>query len=474
MQIKFFNSYLDLPKIFYSYERPDFLQNPQIITFNKNLSSELELEGFCKEEILKNFSKDEREEKSPSISLIYAGHQFGHFSPQLGDGRAVLLGQVKDKNNSCFDLQLKGSGRTKFSRNGDGKYPLHPAIKEYIISEAVFHLGIPTTRSLCLISTNEPVFRENSENGAILCRVAKSHIRFGTFEYFYHQNDLENIRILSDFSIKNYYPKCQEKENPYLSFFKEVYKNQIELISNWMSFGFIHGVMNTDNCLISGEAIDFGPCAFMDEYKKDQTFSYIDRHGRYSYENQKPITLWNLIRFAESILPLINPDLKIAISEIEKIIADFESDFDKKYYSKMLKKIGLQNDCPQNRNLVDEFLEMLEENNLDFTNSFRNLSNKVADKSLEQFITKLKSAVKEEGGDFENSTKLMNKHNPVYIPRSHIIQKISDAAIKENDYTKLEEFLKIIQNPFKEQNVDSFYQGLPKEEERVENTFCGT
>lgn len=471
-KINFSNSYSKISKDLCHKQIPDSINNPKIVTINKKLLQELELSNLSSTDILDIFSGSKIVPKSNPVSLIYAGHQFGHFVPQLGDGRAVLLGQLPNKNNTQFDIQLKGSGKTKFSRQGDGKYPLASAIKEYIISEALFYLKIPTTRSLCLIATNEAVFRESVESGAVLTRVAKSHIRFGTFEYFAFRNDLENIKNLTNFCIKNYYPKCQEQENQTLSFFKEVYKKQIDLVTSWMSCGFIHGVMNTDNCLVTGESIDFGPCAFMETFKKDQTFSYIDRHGRYSYQNQKPIILWNLICFAKTILPLINQDIKKSVGEIENIINNFETDFDKAYYSKMLKKIGLKTDNQENRKLVDEFLETLEKNKLDFANSFRKLSLNLKN-SNDQFITKLRNQIKKQSS-IEDSIKLMNKHNPIYIPRNHLIKKVIDEAIQNDDNKPLEELLKIIKNPFKEQKISNTYKTPPNQDEEVKYTFCGT
>jgi len=449
------NSYLTLPDIFYSKQTLLGYKNSEILHFNKELAKKLGLDELSEDEILKKFSGQQLFEGSSPIALNYAGHQFGHFVDSLGDGRAVLLGQING-----FDIQLKGSGQTKYSRRGDGKYPLKAAIKEYIISEALYYLGVVTTRVLALIKTNEPVIREEIESGAVLTRVAKSHIRFGSFEYFAGRNDLENIKILADFVIDEQYQHLKDKENPYFELYREVYHKQIDLVTSWMSFGFIHGVMNTDNSLISGEAIDFGPCAFMDEYKKHQTFSYIDQHGRYSYQNQKPIILWNLARFAESIVPLIDNDLKKAVLKIEEFIANFSEEFDKKYYQKMLKKIGLVKDNNKNRELLDEFLEKLEANNLDFTNSFRNLSAQKSPSQLQDWFEKLKK----QNPDY----KLMDEVNPIYIPRNHIIAKVSEKP------EELERFLELLKNPFSKQDIDDYYQIPPKNSERVRNTFCGT
>ena len=477
MQLNFLNSYLDLPGEFYVRQNPDSLKNPQLIIANQQLLQDLMLEDLSNEDILQIFSGANAQKSDTSISLVYAGCQFGHFVPRLGDGRAVLLGQLQDKHNNIVDVQLKGSGQTAFSRSGDGKYPLGPAIKEYIMSEALFYLNIPTTRSLSLIVSDEAVIREETHKRAILSRLAKTHIRFGTFEYFAHQNDQENLKILADFVISQYYPACQNSPNPYLDLFQQIYQKQIDLVTNWMSVGFIHGVMNTDNCLINGESIDFGPCAFMEEFKKDQTFSYIDKYGRYSYQNQKPIIIWNLIRFVETLLGLIDGDIKNAIKKVEPIIKDFQRDFDDKFYAKMLKKVGVSTDNAENRKLIDEFLDLLEKHNLDFTNSFRNIATFLEDTSppsfMHDWIQSLKTQIAKEGTNIKNAIQIMNDNNPLYIPRNHLIENIIEAS-NEGDYAKLYEFLDILKNPFTRQAVDEYYTQLPQEQERVQNTFCGT
>lgn len=476
MQINSSN-YLQLADIFYEKQKLVAPKKPSLIHFNAKLGKKLNLANLDKDQIIKIFSGQDK--KLKPLSLIYAGHQFGHFVPRLGDGRAAIIGQVSNNKKEHYDILLKGSGKTKFSRSGDGKYPLPPALKEYIFSEALHYLKIPTTRSLCLIATNEAVFREEINPGAILTRVAKSHIRFGTFEYFAFNNNLKNIKKLADFCLQNYYPNLVNKENPYLEFFKIIYQKQIDLVASWMSYGFIHGVMNTDNCLISAESIDFGPCAFMEKFNFNQCYSYIDQNSRYCYSNQKPVILWNLIKFGETLLPLINDDINKSVEIIEKIISNFSADFDKKYYQKMLRKIGLKKDNKNNRLMLDEFLNILQKNQLDFTNSFRDLSDLLLDNKISNnrqiaaFINKLQNLIAAES-NLEKTAKNLNNINPKVIVRNHIIKKISDNFIEKNDDSLFLEFLKILENPFSTKKVNDFYTNLPKKEEEVRNTFCGT
>ncbi|MFT5703609.1 MAG: hypothetical protein ACI9TO_000981 [Rickettsiales bacterium] len=467
--IKLQNSYADLPAEFHSSEKPEYVSKPELILFNLALAKEIGLEKtndlaeiFCGNKLLEN---------SNPIAQAYAGHQFGNFVPTLGDGRAILLGEVTGKKDQLFDIQLKGAGRTAYSRNGDGKYPLGPAIREYLVSEAMFFLKIPTTRILALVATNQPVYREETSMGAVLTRIAKSHIRVGTFEYFSRRRDLNNIKILANYTISRHYPKCQKSENPYLELLKEVMKKQADLVSDWMCSGFIHGVMNTDNISISGQTLDFGPCAFVDEYKKDQVFSFIDKRGRYSFTNQKNIILWNLTKFAESILPLIDSNLDQAIKLAEEQLNEFPKIFDELYFSKMAKKIGIFDVEPEDVELIEEFLEILEKNNLDFTNSFRNLPTIGVDENWQK---KWKKRIIQQNISEEEIFRKMNKINPAFIPRNHLIEKAIRKAVDENDFSETKKLLKILKRPFdKIEEFDQYY--LPaKEEEKIGNTFCGT
>ena len=334
--MQFDNSYHLLPADFYKAQLPDKIKTPKLRVFNKKLAGTLSLElDLSEEELAKIFSGNKLLKGSKPIALAYAGHQFGHFVPSLGDGRAVLLGEVFDKKKQRFDVQLKGSGKTFFSRRGDGLYPLGPAIREYIVSEAMHYLKVPTSRSLALITTGEFVQRETLMPGAIFTRVAQSHIRIGTFEYFAARGDYKNLKILADYSIDRHYPICKNHKKPYLSFFRKTLQNQAKLVSSWLSIGFIHGVMNTDNTAISGQTLDFGPCAFIDKYQKNAVFSFIDKNGRYSFTNQRDIILWNLVKLAETLLPLINKDTKQAIAIVTKELNSFNKYFDQCYLKKM-------------------------------------------------------------------------------------------------------------------------------------------
>jgi uncharacterized protein YdiU (UPF0061 family) len=477
------NSYYKLGKAFYKKQEPDKVKHPELIIFNDELARILNLDLSGNKEYLADiFCGNELLLNSKPISLAYAGHQFGHFVPQLGDGRAVLLGEVGDINNDLFDIQLKGSGKTYFSRGGDGKCPFSAAIREYIVSEAMYFLEIPTTRSLALVRTNEFIQRESFVPSAIVTRIAASHIRIGTFEYFANKNDLESLKILTDYSIKRHYPKCNHSKNSYLSFLKEVIKSQAYLISCWMSVGFVHGVMNTDNTSISGQTIDYGPCAFVDEYKKDKSFSYIDKMGRYNLANQKNVILWNLTKFAESILPLIDSNIENAIRLAEKELNKFISLFDKIYFKKMAKKIGIFDIRESDKILIIEFLDLLEVNKIDFTGGFRSLSEVLTGK-IDFYLKDSKSAdwldrwlkrLKDQELDMKRIAEKMNEVNPILIPRNHIIERIIQKCVVDNNFDEFRKFIKIIEKPFDRSDDCGQYYLPPKEGQRVANTFCGT
>lgn len=481
--MKLANSYHKLGSDFYKEQNPDQVKNPELIKFNQELAKELGLEIVDDKKYLADvFSGNHLLEGSKPVALAYAGHQFGHFVPQLGDGRAILLGEIADKNNILQDLQLKGSGRTFFSRNGDGKYPLDAAIREYLVGEAMHFLNISTTRSLAIIKSDEFIQRDGFLPASVVARVAKSHIRVGTFEYFAARGDLANLKILADYAIKRHFAGF--KDNQYFHLLKSVIKLQAELVASWMSVGFIHGVMNTDNTAISGQTIDYGPCAFMDEYESDKVFSFIDQNGRYRFSNQKNIILWNLIKFAETILPLINNNIKEAIKLAEKELNKFPDLFDKIYYKKMAKKIGIFDfkNAPEDKNLIDDFLKILEEERVDFTNSFRVLNKIILRKNIfyiknNQYLNwqqKWLARLEKQGLNLEKIAAKMDKINPILIPRNHIIANIIQKAVFKNDFSEFDEFLQAIQNPFAEDKKYDKYYLPPKQGERVANTFCGT
>ena len=479
------NSYYQLGSDFYKKQNPNKIRNPELVIFNKRLAKTLDFQLYGNKKHLADiFSGNKLLPNSKPISLAYAGHQFGHFAPQLGDGRAVLLGEIKDKKGNLFDIQFKGSGRTFFSRNGDGKCPLDAAIREYIVSEAMYYIKVPTTRSIGIVKSDEFIQREDFMPASIITRIAKSHIRVGTFEYFASKGDIKNLKILADYTIKRHFSKYENHNKKYLYLLKSVIKLQAKLVSSWMSIGFIHGVMNTDNTTISGQTIDYGPCAFMDEYESNRVFSFIDKIGRYRFSNQKNIILWNLNKFAGSILPLINSNIKEAIKIAEKELYKFPSLFDKIYYKKMAQKIGVFDfkNIAEDKNLIDDFLNILEKNNIDFTNGFRILSKVLLQESsfysqCKQYLSwqeKWKKRLDCQNLELYEISKKMDRINPILIPRNHIIANIIQESVFKNNYTEFHKFLQAIQNPFSENKKYSKYYLPPKEDEKIANTFCGT
>ncbi len=478
------NSYYELGSDFYKKQNPEKIKNPELIIFNKSLAEKLNIDIDSSERYLADiFSGNKLLPNSKPISLAYAGHQFGHFVPQLGDGRAVLLGEVKDKNISQ-DVQLKGSGRTFFSRSGDGKCPLSAAIREYIVGEAMYFLKIPTARSIAIVKSDEIIQREELVPAGIVTRIAKSHIRIGTFEYFAARGDIKNLKILADYAINKHFPKYNNKNNNYLNFLRSVIKLQAELVSSWMSVGFIHGVMNTDNITISGQTIDYGPCAFMDEYESNKVFSFIDKMGRYGFSNQKNVILWNLVKFTEAILPLIDNDINQAVMISEEELNKFPNLFDKIYYKKMARKIGIfdfKNDL-KDKELIDSFLSILEKNKIDFTNGFRILSKVLLQESSfyiedNQYLNwqnEWRRRLNHQNLDLNKISQKMDKVNPILIPRNHIIADIIQKSVFENDYSKFHEILQAIRHPFSENKKYTNYYEPPKECDKVVNTFCGT
>ena len=476
------NSYYNLGADFYKQQPRSQVKDFELIIYNHKLAEELQL-NLANDNLANIFSGNQLLPNSKPIATVYAGHQFGRFVPQLGDGRATLLGELKYKNQ-LVDIQLKGAGKTFFSRNGDGKYPLDAAIKEYIFSEAMHYLKVPTTRALALVRLDEFIQREELMPASIMTRVASSHIRVGTFEYFAAKGDIKNLKILADYAIQRHFPEYLTQDNPYICLLKKVIELQANLISSWISLGFIHGVMNTDNTSISGQTIDYGPCAFMDEYESDKCFSYIDTIGRYSFSNQKNIIFWNLIKFAEAILPLIDPDIKTAEVMVEEELKAFPALLDELYFTKMLSKIGIFNfnNSQEDKNLITTFLNILEKNKIDFTNGFRVLSKVLVkeavfytqDQEYLDWHTNLLQRLAEQKKDFNNVAEEMNKINPILIPRNHIVADIIFKAVRENNYTELKLFLSAIEKPFTENKEYQKYYVTPAEDERVIYTFCGT
>jgi len=484
--INFNNSYIKLPLHFYTGVIPTPVKNPKLICFNHNLACDLKLNltDLDNYRLSNIFSGNEILNGSCSIAMVYAGHQFGHFVPQLGDGRTILLGEILDNHQERYDIQLKGSGKTPYSRRGDGRAALGPMIREYILSEAMHALKISTTRSLALVQTGEMVQREILYPGAILTRIAKSHIRIGTFEYFAAQKDLTSLKILADYSIQRHYPVIVNLENPYKEFLYAVMEKQISLIIDWMRVGFIHGVMNTDNMSISGETIDYGPCAFLDEYIPNKVFSSIDQNGRYAFSNQPMIALWNLLRLCESLSFLIEPDTQKFYKFIDEFQTLFIETYQKKYCEVMSHKIGILNPSTEEIQMVKNLFIIMERYQLDYTLTFQYLMHHLSSiaysfdrmfdscSELQSWIHDWKIHIKNK--DIAAAIDLMSKNNPVFIPRNHIIEKIIGAAMEENDFSLLDKALIAFSKPYEFSSEVIGFMNAPTLNQKVHQTFCGT
>ena len=477
------NSYLNLPQDFYSKELPDVFKNPSLIKINHDLADDFDLDisSLKSEAGIKILSGSDIPTNLTPIALAYAGHQFGHFNPQLGDGRALLLAEIIDKNQQKFDVQLKGSGQTIYSRNGDGKSALGPVVREYVMSEAMHHLGISTTRSLAIVKTGEFVARQQIEPGGILTRVAASHIRVGSFEYFAAKGDVDSIKILADFAIERHYKVCLRSENPYLEFLRHVIDAQARLICDWMRVGFIHGVMNTDNMTISGETIDYGPCAFLDAYDLNKAFSAIDVNKRYAFGNQAAIASWNLTRLAESLLPLLDEDIDKSVAMAKEELAKFGENYRQYWLDMMRQKFGLCEKRDEDLELIQEFLAIIQNLGSDYTLSFRYLSGDLEsevsfleDADYLIFAKKLETRLTFETLKSKDRSSLMNLVNPVYIPRNHILEEAIKDVVENDDVTKMEKLLEVMKDPYQRQDNCDYYALPPEEVDDDYRTFCGT
>ena len=481
--MKLSNSYIGLPEEFYQLINPTPVESPTMLAFNDELANSLNLELEDKEK-LEIFSGNKVPKNSTPIALNYSGHQFGNFVHELGDGRAVLLGEILGKNGN-YDLQLKGSGQTQFSRQGDGRSALGPVIREYILSEAMHSLNIPTTRALAAISTVEYVARDSFEPGGILTRVASSHIRVGTFEYFASRQQWENVKLLADFSIQRHYPEIRETKNHYLELLKRVASNQSILLSKWMSVGFVHGVMNTDNFTISGETIDYGPCAFLDEYHPGKVFSSIDQNGRYAFGNQPSIASWNLASLAGCLIAFINKDSDKANELATEVLDNFSTETNQRILDLMCKKIGIDGAVKENQDLLRQLLKIMMDNESDFTITFRSLADVLEDKSdnfdkqfkdktaISEWLDNWKNILSRDERNFSKISEEMNLINPVFIPRNHQIQKTIESAYN-NDFSKMQEMIEVVRKPFDENKKYTSYTEAPTEAQKVLKTFCGT
>ncbi len=490
MKIPFDNSYTRLPDDFYTKTSPTPVENPQLIAFNQSLADELGLEVDPQEhDLAAVFSGNEIPDGAQPIAMAYAGHQFGGFSHQLGDGRAILLGEVIGRDGKRYDIQLKGSGPTPWSRSGDGRSALGPVLREYLVSEAMAKLGVPTTRALAAVTTGEEVARNTLVPGGILTRVASGFVRVGTFEYFAARRNIDAIRQLADYEIGRHYPEAKDTDNPYAAFLSGVVERQAKLIARWMGLGFIHGVMNTDNMSIAGETIDYGPCAFMDEFSHNRVYSSIDRDGRYAYKQQAQIGQWNLIRLAESLVPLLDDETQQAVSIAQDILNAYQTQYEAYWLSEMRKKSGLFEAQDNDQELIEELLDCMENNSADFTLTFHYLSlleNEVgkADDALRQLFkqpgqfdawaVKWRERLAKETLDESQRQARMQQKNPVYIPRNHQIEAAIRAAEDHNDFSVFDDLHEVLQNPFTYQQGKEHYMLPPLPEQVVHQTFCGT
>ncbi|MFK2826601.1 YdiU family protein [Bacillus sp. B190/17] len=475
------NSYARLPKSFFSSINPTSVRSPKLIILNHPLAEDLGLnvQGLQSEDGAAVLAGNQIPEGASPLAQAYAGHQFGHFN-MLGDGRAVLLGEQITPKGERVDIQLKGSGRTPYSRGGDGRAALGPMLREYIISEAMHALTIPTTRSLAVVITGEPVIRETELPGAILTRIASSHLRVGTFQYVAQWGTVEELQTLADYTLNRHFPDIEASENPYLSLLREVIKRQAELIAKWQLVGFIHGVMNTDNMTISGETIDYGPCAFMDAYDPETVFSSIDLHGRYSYGNQPNMAGWNLARLAESLLPLLHDDEEQAVKLAQDAISDFPSLYQTSWLSGMRAKLGILNEEAQDEVLMNDLLHLMKKYRADYTNTFRALTFDTQENTAlfeaSEFVQWRKrwlERLDRQREAKEAANQLMRNSNPAVIPRNHRVEEALEAAIERGDYSVMERLLGILANPYAHTAEQADYATVPVSTAPY-RTFCGT
>ncbi|WP_191559863.1 protein adenylyltransferase SelO [Metabacillus idriensis] len=474
------NSYARLPQLFFSSNRPTTVSSPKLIILNNRLAVSLGLnvEALQSEDGIAVFAGNQIPEGAAPLAQAYGGHQFGHFN-MLGDGRAVLLGEQIPPKGERIDIQLKGSGRTPYSRGGDGRAALGPMLREYIISEAMHALGIPTTRSLAVVTTGESIIRETDLPGAILTRVAASHLRVGTFQYAAKWGTVEDLRILADYTLERHFPNIEADESRYLSLLQEVIKRQAELIAKWQLVGFIHGVMNTDNMTISGETIDYGPCAFMDAYDPETVFSSIDIQGRYAYGNQPNIAGWNLARFAETLLPLLHENQEQAVKLAQDKISDFPELFHSNWLAGMRTKLGIFNEETNDEALINGLLSIMKKYRADYTNTFRALTFDTPDTVLfgtpefTQWHDLWQARLGRQQESKASSNQLMQNSNPALIPRNHRVEEALEAAVERGDYSVMKRLLDVLSNPYAHSAEQAEYSTLPASATPY-RTYCGT
>lgn len=482
----FDNSYAHLPSTFFTGQDPVSVRSPNLVILNIPLAESLGLnaEALQSEDGVQTLAGNRIPEGAFPLAQAYAGHQFGYFT-MLGDGRAVLLGEQITPSGERYDIQLKGSGPTPYSRRGDGRGALGPMLREYIISEAMYGLGIPTTRSLAVVTTGERVFRETELTGAILTRVASSHLRFGTFQYVRQFGTVEDLRILADYALQRHFPDVPMDDSRYLSLLREVIRRQAVLIAKWQLAGFIHGVMNTDNMTISGETIDYGPCAFMNEYDPATVFSSIDIQGRYAYGNQPNIAAWNITRFAETLLPLLHAQQEQAIQLAQDILAEFDGLYNREWLAGMRAKLGISTEETEDPELIEGLLRMMQKYHADYTNTFLALTfyreNDGAGNMIltdaadfEVWYQKWQARLARQQESQEVVHRLMLGSNPAVIPRNHRVEAALDTAVTKGDYSVLENLLRVLARPYEHTPEQAGYADLPDTSAGPYRTFCGT
>ncbi len=467
---------------------PSAASAPQWLAFNTQLAAQLNLpeKYWQTEQGLAIFSGNTVPEWAQPVAHAYAGHQFGQFVPQLGDGRALLLAEVRDSSGNLMDIQLKGAGQTPFSRRGDGRAPLGPVLREYLVSEAMHALGVPTTRALAAVLTGDWVQRETAEPGAVFTRVAASHIRIGSFQYVATHGDHAQLQHFADYVIARHYPDCTTAENPYLALLTAVVTAQAKLIAKWMSLGFIHGVMNTDNMSIAGETIDYGPCAFMDSFNPAQVFSFIDRQGRYAWGNQPRIASWNLARLAECLLPLINPESELAVSQATAALTDFNALNEAEFLRLMANKMGLLQATAADEPLIRDYLNLMSANYADFTLAFRLLSQSLADANTgaatlfadqqgwHNWALRWQQRINEQGIALNEVQQQMDATNPALIPRNHQIAAAIEQATNAGDLSLFNRLHNALSTPFSLDESNTDFALAPTPQQCISNTFCGT
>ena len=492
---EFQNTYVHLPDRFYTRLNPTPVAAPTLLRLNDNLAQHLNLDPamFSSPAGVDVLAGNAIPHGAQPLAMVYAGHQFGNWVPQLGDGRAVLLGEVTGEDNIRYDIQLKGAGPTPYSRNGDGRACLGPVLREYIVSEAMWALGVPTTRALAAIQTGEIVRRERLIPGAILTRVARSHVRVGTFQYFAAQRDTDALRQLAEYVIARHYPDVSAAANPALALLDKVMTSQAELIAKWQLIGFIHGVMNTDNMSVSGDTIDYGPCAFMDDYHPDKVFSSIDQMGRYAYKNQPAIGHWNLANLAQSLVPIIDDDARLALEFAQAALTEYPGRFANAYLQGMRAKLGLTSAQDTDLHLANALLQCMAAEQADFTLCFRRLSeldynnaaqNAAADaaflslfkdtEAITNWLEQWRQRLAVEASEDSARQRLMRAHNPAYIPRNHRIESVIAAAENERDFSPFDQIMQVLANPYDDQPNFAQFQDPPTAEQVVRHTFCGT